>query len=357
MKKGFALFLICSLFTLLLSACGEGTKNESSSNSSAATNSTATNSAATDTTEVEASYTVAISQFVEHPSLDAVKDGIIAALADKGLVEGKNLTVDFQNAQEDFNSIQPISEKIANSNADVAVGIATPTAMGLADAITDKPVVFAAVSDPVDAKLVTQYEKPGGNVTGASDSSPEAIQKLMDFIATEFPNIKTLGIVINNGEPNAVIMADTAEKQLATHGIKLLRAAIANSSDVQQAAESLVGRVDGMYITLDNTVVSAIDTLLNVAYEHDLPFFSSDRDTVEAGALATVGFKYYDHGYEVGQLVADILLNGTNPGDIDVLTPQTLDFIINEAASAEMGVTVTDSMKAYVKDKENNLLK
>lgn len=355
MKKGFALFLICSLFTLLLSACGEGTKNESSSNS-AQTNSTAANSAPAETTEA-ANYTVAISQFVEHPSLDAVKDGIVAALADKGLVEGQNLTVDFQNAQADFNSIQPISEKIANSKADVAVGIATPTAMGLAEAISDKPVVFAAVSDPVDAKLVTQYEKPGGNVTGASDSSPEAIQKLMDFIAAQFTHIKTLGIIINNGEPNAVIMADTAEKQLATHGIKLVRAAVANSSDVQQAAESLVGRVDGIYITLDNTVVEAIDTIINVAYKHDLPLFTSDRDTVEAGALATVGFKYYDHGYEVGQIVADILLNGTNPGDIDVLTPQKLDFIINEAAAAEMGVIVSDSMKEYVTDKDNNLLK
>ena len=342
MKKMLALIVTCSLMAMLLAACGEGTKNETGTSN---------------TSGSKDNYIVAISQFVEHPSLDAVKNGIIAALADEGLKEGENLKIDFKNAQADFNSIQPISQQIAESKADVAVGIATPTAMGLVEAITDRPVVFAAVTDPVDAKLVTQYEKPGGNVTGASDSSPEAIQKLMDFIATEFPDIKKIGIVINNGEPNAVVMADTAEAQLKTHGIELVRAAIANSSDVQQAAESLVGRVDAFYITLDNTVVEAIDTLLNVSYKHDIPFFSSDRDTVEAGTLATVGFKYYDHGYEVGQMVADILLNGKNPGDIDVKTPQALDFIINEAAASEMGVTVTESMKSYAKDTANNILK
>src|SRR5690606_17993060 len=239
----------------------------------------------------------------------------VAALADQGLNEGENLTVDFQDAQADFNNIQPISQKIAQSNADVAVGIATPTAVGLVDEVLDKPVVFAAVSDPVDAKLVSQYEKPGGNVTGGSDSSPEAIKLLIDFIAKEFTDIKKVGIVINNGEPNAVVMANTAEELFNEHGIEVVPAAIANSSDVQQAAQSLVGRVDAIYITLDNSVVEAVDAIIDVAYEHDIPFFSSDFDTVAAGTLATYGFRYFDHGYDVGNIIADILLNGKNPGD------------------------------------------
>lgn len=328
MKKKLLLVLSCSLIALMLSACG-GSKFE---------------------------HHIAISQIVSHPSLNATKDGIIAALADAGLKEGENLKVDFHDAQNDPNNVQPISQKIRDAKPDVAIGIATPTAVGLVSEITDLPVVFAAISDPVESKLVAQYEKPGRNVTGGSDSSPESIQKLMDFIAAEFPEIKKLGIVMNNGEPNSVIMANIAEEQLKAHGIELVKAPIANASDIQQAAQSLVGRVDGLYITLDNTIVESIDTLIQVAYEHDLPFFSSDRDTVEAGTLATVGFKYFDHGYEVGQIVADILLNGTNPGDIDVLTPKKLDVIINETAAAEMGVTVTDSMKAHIQDKENNLL-
>lgn len=243
------------------------------------------------------SYKVAISQIVKHPSLDAVYDGIIAALADAGIKEGENLVIDFHDAQNDVNNVQPISQKIKQGKPDVAVGIATPTALGLVDEITEIPVVFAAVTDPIADKLVPTLEAPGGNVTGASDSNPEAIEKLMDFIAREFANTKKVGIVINKGESNSVVMAETAKARLATHGIELVEAPIVDPSDIQIAAQSLVGKVDAIYITLDNKVVEAADTIIDVAYEDDIPFFSSDRDTVEKGAFATVGFKYYDHGY------------------------------------------------------------
>lgn len=345
-KKGLLATLLIALM-IVLTACGEGETSNGTSNS---------NSNTGGNSGEEQTYKVAISQFVEHPSLNAVKDGIIAALADGGLVEGQNLVVDFQNAQADFNNLQPISQKIKEGKPDVAVGIATPSAAALVDEITDLPVVFAAVTDPLDAKLVPTLEAPGGNVTGASDSNPDAIHQLMDFIAAEFPEVKKVGIVINKGEPNAVVMADTAKARLAEHGIELVEAAIANSSDIPIAAQSLVGQVDALYVTLDNTVVEAIDILLDVAHQHDLPFFTSDRDTVEAGAFATVGFKYYDHGYEVGEMLLEILKDGKNPGDMDVRKPQNLDFILNLGTAEEMGITVTDEMKAYVKDQESNII-
>jgi putative ABC transport system substrate-binding protein len=151
-------------------------------------------------------------------------------------------------------------------------------------------------------------------------------------------------------------MADLAEKALAAHDIKLVRAAAAGTADVKQAAESLVGRADALYITLDNTVVSAVDSIIQVANEKHLPFFSSDRDTVEKGAFATVGFKYYDHGYQVGQMAVDILKNGTKPADMKVTVPDKLDLILNLKAAAAQGITVTDEMKASVKDQENNII-
>lgn len=345
-KKGLLATLLISLM-IVLAACGEGETSNGTSNSNTNTGGNGGE---------EQTYKVAISQFVEHPSLNAVKDGIIAALADGGLVEGQNLVVDFQNAQADFNNLQPISQRIKEGKPDVAVGIATPSAQSLVDEITDLPVVFAAVTDPLDAKLVPTLEAPGANVTGASDSNPDAIHQLMDFIAAEFPEVKKVGIVINKGEPNAVVMADTAKARLAEHGIELVEAAIANSSDIPIAAQSLVGQVDALYVTLDNTVVEAIDILIDVAYTHDLPFFTSDRDTVEAGAFATVGFKYYDHGYEVGEMLLEILKDGKNPGDMDVRKPQNLDFILNLGTAEEMGITVTDEMKAYVKDTETNII-
>lgn len=360
MKKRLWLGFVLAAIMLLVVACGSGDSGKNNNGNSGAGNNASTSEGSENNNGSENAddkqYKVAISQFVEHPSLDAVRNGIIAALKDGGLEEGKNLTIDYQNTQADFNNLTPVSQKIKTGNPDVAVGIATPNAISLVDEITDIPVVFAAVTDPIDAKLVPTLEASGGNVTGASDSNPEAIEPLMDFIAAEFPNVKKVGIVINKSEPNAVVMAETAKNRLATHGIGWEEAAIVNGSDVQQAAQSLVGRADAIYITLDNTVVESVDAIIDVAYEHDIPFFSADRDTVEKGAFATLGFRYYDHGYEVGEMLLEILKDGKSPGDMDVRKPEQLDFIFNMKAAEELGITVTDAMKAYVKDPAQNII-
>ncbi|TFE23741.1 ABC transporter substrate-binding protein [Cohnella luojiensis] len=301
-------------------------------------------------------YSVAISQIVEHPSLDATREGFLAALKDAGIVEDDNLKVDFNNAQGDPSNNLSIAQKIASEKYDLVLGIATPSALAVAQNVKEMPVLFAAVTDPLAAKIVSSLDKPGGNVSGASDTNPEAIVQLMDFIASDFSNVKTVGVVINEGEENAVIMAKKAEEALAAHNIKLVRAAAASTADVKQAADSLVGRVDAIYITLDNTVVSAVDTIIQVANENHLPFFSSDRDTVEKGAFATVGFKYYDHGYQVGQMAVEILKDGKKPADMKVTVPDKLDLILNLKAAAAQGITVTDAMKDKVKDKDNNII-
>lgn len=340
---------------LITAACGNsGKSNESSNNGTNASN--ASNAA---DSQDKKSYKISISQIVEHPSLDATKEGFLAALKDAGFVEGENLTVDFNTAQGDQTNNLSIAQKIAGAKADLALGIATPSAQALVNAY-DKagnkaPVLFAAVTDPLDAKLVTNLDAPGGNVTGASDTNPEAVVQLMDFIAANFPDVKKIGVVINKGEPNAVVMTANAKQALAKHNIELVEAAVTNTSEVKQAGESLVGKVDAMFITLDNVVVSGVDALLQLAKENKIPFFSSDRDTVEKGAFATVGFKYYDHGYQVGQMAAEIL-KGKNPGEMKVTTPDKLDLILNLKAAADQGITVIDAMKSGVKDPDNNII-
>ncbi|REK69146.1 ABC transporter substrate-binding protein [Paenibacillus paeoniae] len=301
----------------------------------------------------KADYTIAISQIVEHPSLDATREGFLKALDDAGL----KVKVDYNNAQGDPNNYKSIAEKIASGKADLALGIATDTSSALVEAVKEKPVLFAAVTDPLAVKLVPQLKAPGGNVTGASDTNPAAIVQLMDFIAKELPDVKKVGVVINEGETNAVVMTNIAQEALAKHGIEVVKAAVVNSSDVQQAAQSLVGRVDAVYVTLDNTVVEGVEAIIDVVNKNKIPFFSADRDTVEKGAFATVGFKYFDHGYEVGQMAVEILKDGKKPGDLDVRTPEKLDFILNLSAAEDQGITVTDAMKAYVKDPENNIIK
>lgn len=302
------------------------------------------------------SYKIAISQYVEHPSLDATREGFMAALKDGGLVEKENLTVDYNNAQADSANNMSIAQKIAGEKYDLVLAIATPPAIAVAGQVKNSPILFAAVTDPLDAKLVSDLEHPGGNISGASDTNPEAIKKLMNFIADHFEEVKNVGVVLNEGEPNAVIMSKIAEEALQERGISLVKATVTNTSEVKQAAESLVGRVDAMYITLDNTVVEAVNTVIQTANDHDIPFFSADRDTVEKGAFATVGFKYYDHGYQVGQMALEVLKEGKNVGDLQVTVPDKLDFILNLSAAAEQGIEVTDAMKEQVLDKENNLI-
>lgn len=301
-------------------------------------------------------YTISVSQYGEHPSLDATLEGFKAALKDAGLEDKNNIKIDYNSAQFEPSNSKTIAQKIANGKSDLALGIATNPALDLANTVTDRPVLFAAVTDPVEAGVVKQLQAPGGNVTGAADTNPDAIVQTMDFIAAEFPNVKTVGVIINEGEPNAVVMARIAEEQLAKHGIKMTKKAIAKSAEVKQAADALVGKVDAIYITLDNEVVSGLSSIIEVANKNKIPFFSADRDSVEAGAFAAVGFKYYDHGYEVGQMAVEILKNGKKPGEMDVTVPQKLDFIINLKAAEAQGIEVTDKMKQYVKD-ENNILK
>lgn len=341
---------------LMLAAVGCGGKEENAGTTIPAAPSVAASESPAAESPAAKTYSIAISQIAPHPSLDATKEGFLAALKDAGIVEGENLKIDDNNAQGEQSNNAAIAQKIASDKPDLALGIATPSALALADNVKDFPVLFAAVTDPLDAQIVSNMDKPGGNISGASDTNPAAITQLMDFIAENFADVKTVGVVINEGETNAVIMAKQAEEALAAHNIKLVRAAVTNTSEVQQAAQSLVGRADALYITLDNTVVSAVDTILKVAADNKIPFFSSDRDTVEAGAFATVGFKYYDHGYQVGQMAVEILKDGKNPGDMKVTVPEKLDYILNLKAAEAFGITVTDAMKDKVQDKENNII-
>lgn len=360
MKKLTTLFILLSI-TLLVAACGKKAENTASQSSPSAPAASASASESPSASpegddEAEKTYRIAISQIVEHPSLDATRDGFLAALKDAGLEEGKNLEVDFNSAQGDPSNNLAIAQKIATDKVDLALGIATPSTQALVQNVSDTPIVFAAVTDPLAAEIVDDLEAPGGLVTGAIDTNPEATTMLVEFIAEHFPNIKTVGMIINEGETNAVVMANKAEEEFGKKGIQLIKAPVANSSEVKQAAESLVGRADAFYIALDNMVVSGVDAIIQVAQEKKIPFFSSDRDTVEKGAFATVGFKYYDHGYQAGQMAAEILLNGKNPGEMPVVMQEKLDLILNLSVAGDYGIEVTDAMKSAVKDQQENLI-
>jgi len=346
LRKMSLLMIVLSIM-LLVSACASGSKN---SNSGSSGSSSGGNDGKT--------YKIGISQYLEHPSLDATREGFLAALKDAGIEEGVNLEVDYNTAQADSTNNNSIATKLAGGDYDLLLAIATPSAMALASQVSDDtPLLFAAVTDPLDARLVEDLNKPGGNITGAADFNPESINMLMDFIANHLPQVKNIGLIINEGEPNAVVMAQYAEAKLKEHGINLIRAAVTNTSEVAQAAQSLAKDVDAFYITLDNSVVDAINSIIQVAEAEGIPLFAADRDTVEGGAVAAVGFRYYDHGYQAGQMAVDILKNGKNPGDLPVLLPDKLDLIINVPAAERQGLTITDEMIAEIQNPDINLIK
>lgn len=353
MNKKTWISMVMAATMLIIAGCAGGTGGSQDNAGTAPAAGGETPPAA----EQKQTYKIGISQIVEHPSLDATREGFLAALKDSGLVEGDNLTVEVGIAQGDMTNNTTIAQGFKSGKVDLALGISTPSAQALAQEITDVPVVFTAVTDPLGSGLVPSVDKPGGNVTGVSDTHPQEIEKLMEFISTQFPNVKTLGTVINEGEQNSVISIQRVEEALKASGVKVVKAAVTNSSEVLQAAQSLVGRADAIYIPKDNTVISAFEAVVQVANENDLPLFAGDIDSVSRGAFATFGYQYYDIGYTTGKMAADILLNGANPGDIPVGFPEQLDLYMSEKAAAEQGIEVTQAIRDMIVDPEKHVVK
>ncbi|ALF30360.1 ABC transporter substrate-binding protein [Brucella abortus] len=291
--------------------------------------------AAIATTAQAKDVTVAVTAIVEHPALDAARDGVKDALAEAGYKEGENLKFIYQSAQGNPATAAQIARQFVGEGPDVIVPISTPSAQAVVSATRDIPVVFPAVSDPVGAQLVKDLKKPGGNVTGLSDMSP--VVEHIKLIKEVMPNIKKLGYLYNSGETNSVSLLAALKEAATAEGIEIVESAATKSAEVQGAARALVGRADAMYVPTDNTIVSALESAVGVAEESKLPLFTADTDSVKRGALAALGFNYYDVGKQTGAIVVKIL-KGEKPGDIAVDIAKGTDLVINLGAAKKMGV-------------------
>lgn len=254
---------------------------------------------------------VAVSQIVEHPALDATRQGLLDGLKAKGYEEGKNLEFDYKTAQGNPAIAVQIARQFVGENPDVLVGIATPTAQALVSATKTIPIVFTAVTDPVGAKLVKQLEQPGKNVTGLSDLSP--VEQHVELIKEILPNVKSIGVVYNPGEANAVSLMELLKLSAAKHGIKLVEATALKSADVQSATQAIAEKSDVIYALIDNTVASAIEGMIVAANQAKTPVFGAATSYVERGAIASLGFDYYQIGVQTADYVAAIL-EGKEPG-------------------------------------------
>ena len=284
---------------------------------------------------------VAITQIVEHPALDAVYQGVKDELAEQGYTEGENLKMMHESAQGNQAIAAQIARKFVGEHPDVIVAIATPSAQTVAAAARNIPVVFSAVTDPVAARLVQSWEKPGANITGVSDMLP--IDKHLDMLLRVMPDARRIGTVYNPGEANAVALVEMIEERLEERGLELVRGAATKTSEVLGAARSLVGKVDAIYLTTDNTVISAAEAVISVGERADIPVFAADTATVERGAVAALGFDYYRHGRQTGKMVTRIL-DGADTATMPVETMEELDLFVNPGAAERMGITLTDDL-------------
>ncbi|UFJ39697.1 ABC transporter substrate-binding protein [Brevibacillus humidisoli] len=283
-----------------------------------------------------------LTQFVEHPALDSVRKGILDGLAEAGYEEGKNLEVDYQNAHAEVANTVSIAQKFSGDKKDLVVAIATPSAQAVAKAITDVPIVFSTVTDPVSAQLVETLEKPGKNVTGTSDKV--SMERQLDLIQQFVPELKQLGVVYTTSEVNAQVQVEELEKAAKEKGIELVKSGISNSSEVQVGTQVILDKVQAILIPVDNTVVSSVEGVLIAAQKANVPVFASDVDTVKRGAVATHGINYYEMGVQTAQMAARIL-DGAQAAETPVEVSKETDLYINETAAKTFGLTIPDELK------------
>lgn len=318
MNKIIKSMFTLGLSTLLLSACA-------STNASTNTN-----------------YTVGIIQFAEHPSLDNCRTGFIEGLKEAGFEDGKNIKIEYKNSQSDFSNVNTISQNFVADKVDLICAIATPAAQSAYNAAMDSniPVVMTAVSDPVAAGLAEALDKPNKGITGTSDIIPA--QKQLALIRNFLPEAKTIGILYSTGEVNSEVQIDMYKEVASDYGFTIETAGVSNQSEIPMALDTLLSKVDCLNNLTDNTVVSALTTILDKANEKNIPVFGSEEEQVKNGCVASEGLDYVELGKKTGQMAARIL-NGEAAESIAIEAIEQSSPIVNKSSLEKLGLTLPNN--------------
>ena len=284
-------------------------------------------------------FRIGISQFITHQSLDATREGFVDELAKQGYVEGKNIEIDLQNAQGEQRNLKTISQQLAESS-DVVLAIATPSAQSLTNTTQTTPVIFSAVTDPISAKLVESREHPGGNVTGTSDQSSDAISTQINLIKKVLPKAKTIGILYTQSEPNSVVQKDEAKRLLEEKGFTVVEKTILDSNNVKAAAESLMAEVDMVFVPTDNIISSTMETVKQVSIKHKVPVFGGSTEMVAVGGLYNYGTNYEELGRQTARMLIRVL-KGEKPENIAVELPEKLELHTNKEMADALGIDIS----------------
>lgn len=282
---------------------------------------------------------IGVLQLVEHPALDAARQGFIDRLSELGY----EAEFDIQSAQNEMSIAVTIAQKFKSDRKDLVLAIATRAAQAAVNVIDDIPILITAVTDPVAAQLVDSIERPGGNLTGTSDLTPVRTQ--LELLTQIVPNARRVGVLYNSGEVNSVVQVQIARDAARDLGLTLVEATAATTAEVLQAAQSLVGRVDAIYVPTDNTVVAAIESVVLVSEQARLPLIAGEDQSVENGALATIGIDYYQLGRQTAD-IAHRVLQGEDPAEISIEYQSEMTVVLNLGAARRIGLTIPEAVLA-----------
>jgi putative ABC transport system substrate-binding protein len=279
---------------------------------------------------------VAIGQIVEHPALDTLREGVKEGLAQQGYVEGKNLTWTYENAQGNPTTAVQIGHKFVSLEPNVIVTLSTPMTQAITASTTDIPIVFGAVSDPKAAKLANHK-----NVTGLTDFVPPEQQ--LALLKEIVPHLKSIGVIYNSGEANSQKQVKDIKTLAEKQDLQVVEATVSKSSDVSSAAKTLIGKVHAILLPTDNTVISALESIVKIGVDNKIPVFGSDVDIVRRGAAGAYGVDWRISGLAIADIVASIL-KGKPVKDLPIQNPQNLMLAVNPEAAQDMGVIMPESL-------------
>lgn len=294
---------------------------------------------------VEGSFKIGIAQFAQHGSLENCREGFLEGLAEEGFVEGKNLEVDYQNAEADMGNANTIAQGFVANKVDLMCAIATPSAQACYNAAmkTDIPTIYTAVTDPVAAELAKEDQMPSGNVTGTSDKLP--VEAQLKMIREMLPEAKTIGILYTTSEVNSESSIKEYESLVEKYGFTLETAGVATIADVPSAADTLLAKVDCLNNLTDNTVVSALPTILDKASKKNIPVFGSEIEQVKIGCMASEGIEYIELGKQTGRMAAKVLKGEAKADDMKFETITESSLYLNTKVAENLGITISDDTK------------
>ncbi len=289
---------------------------------------------------------VGVLQLLSHPALDQIYKGLEDGLAKEGYKVGDNLKIDLQNAQGDQSNLASMGQKLVSDNNDILVGITTPATLSLSNATKDKPIIMAGITYPVEAGLIKSEDKPGNNITGVSDRTP--IKQQLEIMKKVLPKMKKVGILYTASEDNSVKQAQEAEKLAKELGLEVKVSSIANTNDIQQVTESLASETDAIFVPIDNTIASAMSTVVKVTDAKKIPVFPSADTMVADGGLLGIGVDQYQIGVETAKVVAKVL-KGEDTKNMPIVLANEGVIYLNEAKAKQLGIEIPNDIKEKAK--------